>query len=175
MRLLFAIALTSILGLAFGTVLGGLGAGLSADLLADRPATLDESTVRFALARGGSIGLLAGFLLGGLHWTLRSMGAARAGSKVRFGRILSGTIGFGFSAALGALAGGGGGILFSGVSPEWTAHALRLPSAADLPYAAAAIGAARGSLLAAAVYALSAIGPLFQRARRGEESVPAPA
>ncbi|MGH7149224.1 MAG: hypothetical protein ACREIU_00925 [Planctomycetota bacterium] len=165
MRLFFAIGLTSFLGLLAGAALGAVGAGLTHEFLTDRAATLDDATVRFALARGASLGLLAGLVLGAFHWTVRSAAAAREGGKVRLGRIFAGTIGFGFTAAIGALAGGGLGLLFAGLSPEWTAHALDLPAGSDLSYAAAAIGTARGALLGAGVYALSPLGSIFHRHR----------
>ena len=172
MRLLIAIGLTSLLGLVAGAALGAVGSGLTYEFLTDRTATLDDATVRFALARGASLGVLAGFVLGAFHWTVRSAAAARAGGKVRLGRILAGTIGFAFSAALGALAGGGLGVLFAGMSPEWTGHVLDLPMGSDLSYAAAAIGTARGALLGAGVYALSALGSISHR-HRPVEGTPA--
>jgi hypothetical protein len=165
MRLLLAIGLTSFLGLVGGAALGAVGSGLTHEFLTDRAATLDDATVRFALARGASLGLLAGLVLGAFHWTVRSAAAARAGGKVGLGRILAGTIGFAFSAAIGALSGGGLGLLFAGMSPEWTGHALDLPAGSDLAYAAAAIGSARGALLGAGVYALSGLGSVFHRPR----------
>ncbi len=165
MRLLFAIALISLLGLVGGAALGAVGSGLTHEFLTDRAATLDDAAVRYSLARGASLGLLAGLVLGAFHWTVRSAAAARAGGKVGLGRILAGTIGFAFSAAIGGLAGGGLGLLFAGMSPEWTGHALALPPGSDLAYAAAAIGTARGALLGAGVYALSALIPVFHRPR----------
>ncbi|HET6204839.1 MAG TPA: hypothetical protein VFI25_18780 [Planctomycetota bacterium] len=168
MRLFFAVGLTAILGLICGAALGGVGAGLPREFLADGPAILDESTIRFGLARGASLGLLAGLALGALHWSLRSAAAARAGGRVGFGRILAGTIGFAFSAAVGGLVGGGLGIVLAGLSPAWTSQALGVPSAADLAYAAAAIGTSRGALLGAGIYAFSALGAVCHPLRREE-------
>jgi hypothetical protein len=155
MRLFLLVSLTAALGLAAGVVLSSFTASLAPELIVGVDMPLSEGAERFVLARGGAKGLLVGFGVGLLYWTVRCFVAARAGRGVGPFRVLGGYLGFVLASAAGAAAGGLLATVFGELSPAWTAYALDLPQEGDVGRLAAAIGLTRGAVVGAALYALS--------------------